>query len=178
VATNWIGGGRGGLATLQGTNSTNSLVSYPAETINGLFADVGNSGYDSDAKVAALLTNQYASGSGLKIDGASSPRSGQNYLIAYASCADVGNVTNAGAIPLRYNGTAFSSNAVIQGQYTLWGYAHLYYSSLASSSDINLANDWATTLLSTPTSKLFPAVNINDMQSGRNGDGQIIYSNY
>ena len=193
VATNYTGGGSG-LATLKGTTTTNSLLLYPVETIDGISSvSAGNSGYGSGSTVVAVLTNAYAPGAGLQIGSATSapvgtntaaisytaaPRAGSNFLIGFSAVPDITAKTNAGVVPVAYNGVSFSTNAVAQGQYTLWGYEHIYVSPNATTTDTNVAQALGSTILNLPTASLNPAVNIADMQAGRNGDGGIVYSNY
>ncbi|MGA3170394.1 MAG: hypothetical protein ABSE62_05220 [Chthoniobacteraceae bacterium] len=56
---------------------------------------------------------------------------------AYSDLASNGGVTiagqssNAKLLGLSYNGVTYSANAVEQGQYTLWGYEHMYYTTAA-----------------------------------------------
>ena len=193
VATNYTGGGVT-IASLKGTTSTNTLLLYPSETINGISSITpGNSGYGSGATLVSFLSNSYAPGTSLRIGAATAapvgtnpasisytpaPRSGTNFLIGFSAVPDITKVTNAGVIPVAYNGVPFSTNAVAQGQYTLWGYEHIYISPNASVTDRTLGQNLGAIIYNLPTSSLNPAVSIPDMQAGRNGDGQIIYSNY
>jgi len=179
VATNYSGGGTNGLATLKGTTSTNSIILYPVESIDGIGStSAGNSGYGSGSTLVALLTNAYAQGSALSVAGSPASRSGSNFLVGYSAVPDITAKTNAGVVTLGYNGVPFSTNAVAQGQYTLWAYEHIYISPNATSTDTNVAQALGNIIYSLPTSSLSPDVNLGDMQAGRNGDGQIVYSNY
>ncbi len=78
-----------------------------------------------------------------------------------------------------FNGAAYSTIAVIEGQYTLWGYEHINLSN-ATSADTALAAAWGTTNLATPTAQLYPVLNYDDVNTvvGHNGDGLPIYPNY
>jgi len=191
VGTNFTGGGAS-TATIQGGSSTNEIFLYPIETIDGISSgSVGNSGYNSGGTVVGLLTSSYARGSQLLIGNYNSSnttisstsawtRTGSNFLVGFAALGDVISKTNAGLVPLTFNGVAYSTNAVIEGQYTLWGYEHIYLSPNAASVDIALASAWGNSILATPTAQLYPVLNYNDVNAvvGRNGDGLPIYPNY
>jgi len=43
---------------------------------------------------------------------------------------------------------------------------------------LNLVVIKGNSILATLTSQLSPVVNVNDMEAGRNGDGQTVYSYY
>jgi hypothetical protein len=177
VATNYSGGGAT-VATLQGTTTTNTLISYPAETINGVAWDVANSGYSSGGTLCGLMTNYYARGADLTVDGDPATRTGTNFLLGYAGVSDANGKTNDGLVKLAYNGVPFSTNAVAQGQYTFWGYEHLLVGVSANVTDKDLAAQLGTSIVNSTTATLNPNVALGDMHAGRLGDGQTVYSNY
>lgn len=178
VATNYTGGGNT-TATLVGTTTTNTLILYPTETINGISSQTpGNSGYSSGGTLCGFLTNSYAKGSALTVAGSAARSTGTNFLVGYAGVSDANGKTNGGLVELAYNGVTFSTNAVAQGQYTFWGYEHLYVSPNATAADSTLAAGLGNNILNSTTATLNPNVSYNDMQCGRNGDGQVVYSNY
>jgi hypothetical protein len=179
VASGYTGGAVSNTtATLTGV-STNALISYPTEIINGISsANAGNSGYNSGGTLCGLFTNAYSFGTNLLVNGSASARTGTNFLVGYAGVSDAsGNVTN-GLVYLPYNGQSYSTNSIAQGLYTFWAYEHVYISANASAADSTLANALATAINGNSTANLNPNVSIGDMQCGRNGDGQTVYSFY
>jgi len=87
-------------------------------------------GYASGGKLASALSNTAPTG---------------NYMIGYAGTADTDTATaiGAGAKELSYNGVMLTGTAgsitsdaskVANGQYTFWGYEHLYYAKNLSDS--------------------------------------------
>ena len=179
VASGYTGGAASNTtATLTGA-STNALISYPTEIINGVStANPGNSGYSSGGTLCGLFTNAYSFGTNLSVNGSASARTGTNFLVGYAGVSDAsGNVAN-GLVYLPYNGQSYSTNGIAQGLYTFWAYEHLYISANATVADNSLAQALATAINTSTTATLSPNVSINDMQCGRNGDGQTVYSYY
>ena len=105
-------------ATENAPGSINAYVPYPRELLLGIDTQVaGNSGYASGSTLRGFLTDVVFDGS---------------YLVTYLGTGDAASV-NAGqvaprgnAVDMKYNGTAYSAAAVKNGQYTFWGYEHLY----------------------------------------------------
>jgi hypothetical protein len=158
-------------------NSTTNIQLYPSETINGVFADTGNSGYSSGGTVAAFMTNTLGAGSNLKVGGVSSTYA-SNYLIGYAGISDANSYTSTGLKKLTYNGVDGSSNNIINGSYTFWTYEHLYYNPDASALAQSVAVSIGSATAAANTATVAPNVGYNDMKVGRNGDGLYIYANY
>jgi hypothetical protein len=194
VGTNFTGSSNS-TVTLTGTNATNELFLYPVETINGISSgSVGNSGYSSGGTLCGLMNFRYAQGSSLLLGNFNSSntaitsttawsRTGSNFLVGYAGVSDAYGKTNGTSntlVLLAYNGTQYSTNAIIQGQYTFWGYEHLYYGNNANPTDVAFIQAFGAALESTPTSTLFPNVNYDDLNAsvGRNGDGLPVYPQY
>jgi hypothetical protein len=98
--------------------------------------------------------------------------------VGYAGTSDANGQTNNGLVKFSYDGVASSTNAIAQGQYTFWGYEHLYVSPSADTAAKAVATGIGTGLIATPTSTLSPNVNLNDLVVGRNGDGSPVYNNY
>jgi hypothetical protein len=162
-------------------NTTNNIQPYPIEIIDGVSSStVGNSGYSSGGTLVALFTNTLAKGTGLVVNtnGATSAYTGTNFLVGYAGTSDANGQTNNGLVKFSYDGVASSTNAIAQGQYTFWGYEHLYVSPSADTAAKAVATGIGTGLIATPTSTLSPNVNLNDLVVGRNGDGSPVYNNY
>ena len=178
-----------GIATITGSTNTNNIFQYPVETINGVSSvSVGNSGYSSGGTLCGFMTNRYASGASFFTGTNGTVASGytsNNYLVGYAGTSDANGKTNATTnrlIKLNWNGFANSTTSIAQGQYTFWGYEHLYKGASANADDSTVCVGVATIILNTPTTgatvSLTPNVNLNDMVVGRNVDGGVVYPNY
>jgi hypothetical protein len=87
----------------------------------------GHSGYNlsSDLSNALSATNPVVSGS-LSVSNGPSPIT-QAYFIGYNGVADASTLVANGGTALSYNGVPYSVAAVLNGQYSLWSFAHLYY---------------------------------------------------
>jgi hypothetical protein len=73
-------------------------------------------------------------------------------LVGYAGLPDSVTAVNQGATALSYNGVPYSYSAVESGQYSLWGYEHLYYTSAfkaAAGDPLTFANGLADEIFST-----------------------------
>ena len=183
VATNGIPS-TNNTATLQGTTTTNSLITYPAEFINGVGAIAGNSGYSSGGTLCGFMTNGYAPQPSFLVDGTvnSTPLggvyTGNTYLIGYAGQSDADSKVSAGLIKLSYDGVAASQNAIIQGQYPFWGYEHCLKSPTASATATTFYNALCAKVLASSSATLSPNVALGDMQVSRAQDGGVITQNY
>ena len=160
-------------------DSTNMIEPYPTQTIDGIVASTGNGGYSSGGTLCGYMTNHYASNLTNDTTGDTSEYS-TNYLIGYAGVSDANGKVSGGLVELAYNGVAFSTNAVAQGQYTFWGYEHLYIGAAADSTAIALANAVGSSVYSSTTATLNPNVNFSDVNNnvGRTSDGTPVYQNY
>ena len=179
-----------GLATISGSTNTNNIFQYPIEVINGISSqNVGNSGYGSGGTLCGFMNNFYATGTNFKTgtNGTSpSPFTGSNFLVGYAGTSDANGKTNGTSnslIKLNWNGFANSTTSIAQGQYTFWGYEHLYLGASAVADDRTVCLGISTIIQNTPTTggspvSLTPNVNLNDMVVGRSVDGGIVYPNY
>ena len=189
VGTNYTTNANG-TVTITGTSATNNIFQYPIETINGISSqNVGNSGYGSGGTLCGFMNTFYATGASFKTgtSGTSpSPYTGSNFLVGYAGTSDANgktNATNTSLIKLNWNGVANSTTAIAQGQYTFWGYEHLYLGASAVADDRTVCLGVSTLIQNTPTTAatgttLTPNVNLNDMVVGRSVDGGIVYPNY
>jgi len=179
-----------GVATITGSSATNNIFQYPIESINGVSSQfIGNSGYSSGGTLCGFMTNVYASGTNFKTGTNGTVPSGytsNNYLIGYAGTSDANGKTNSNSavslIKMNWNGVANSTTAIAQGQYTFWGYEHLYIGASANADTTTVCDGVATIILATPTTggtvSLTPNVNLTNMVVGRNIDGGIVYPNY
>ena len=99
-------------------------------------------------------------------------------LVTYLGTSDAASV-NAGqvaprgnAVDMKYNGVAYSAAAVKNGQYTFWGYEHLYKRSGIVVPASTVAGALATQLSGTA---LEPNnVKAADMVVGRPNDGGLV----
>jgi len=129
---------------------------WPVETINGVTEVVGNGGYGSGGTVALVLANHTAN---------------NQFMISYVGVSDAATATSNGAHELTYNGTSFDPNAIAQGDYTFWGYEHLYYSTLGvTGTKKTLADKVAVQLFNTDA----PTPHYNDMAVSRKTDGAVV----
>lgn len=109
----------------QPTNSSGAAISrtaagpitgqqpWPAETVDGIFFDVGDGGYSSGGDVAvAMATATTAIG---------------GYYVSYLGLPDSTNALAGGAVELSWNGLKFTDAAVQQGKYTFWAFEQLCY---------------------------------------------------
>jgi hypothetical protein len=158
-------------------NSSTNIQLYPAETINGVFADVGNSGYSSGSLVSGPMTNTLGVGSNLKVGGVSSTYA-SNFLIGYSGISDANSFTANGLKKLTYNGVDSTTNNIIEGSYSYWTYEHLYANPDASALAKGFAASLGSSIAASSTATVNPNVGLNDMKVGRNGDGLSIYANY
>lgn len=158
-------------------NSSTDIQLYPAETINGIPALKGNSGYNSGGTVAGFMTNTLGAGTSLKVDGASSTFA-SNFLIGYSGISDANSHTANGLKKLTYNGVDSTTNNIANGSYSFWTYVHLYEHPNCSPLAVSVAGSIGATLQSASTATITPNVGYNDMRVGRNGDGLSIYANY
>jgi len=95
----------------------------PAETVNGIFFDVGNGGYSSGGDVAVAMEQTTAAIGG--------------YYVSYLGIPDATTALAGGAVELSWNGNFFSDTAVQQGKYTFWAFEQLCYRNNYGTVDAN-----------------------------------------
>ncbi|MEI6604706.1 MAG: hypothetical protein WCP35_05310 [Verrucomicrobiota bacterium] len=110
---------------VSGTSVT-SHAFYPSSTINGIFYDLGNTGYPSGGTVAGMLRNETLT----NLNG---------YYVSYLGKSDANTALNGSggagnAVALAWNGVnyytgggVFNDAAITSGQYTFWSYEHVLY---------------------------------------------------
>jgi len=183
VGTNFTTNAAG--ATIQGTSATNRLFLWPVESINGISSQFkGNGGNSSGGTLCGFMTNSYAFGTNLFVGNTptNSTRSsftGSNFLVGYAGTSDANGKLSGGLIKMSYNGVANSPAAIEQGQYTFWGYEHLYQGNIYTAENDNVVQGVATLITGTPTTaasgvQLTPNVNSADMAVARTSDGGTV----
>ncbi|MCB1275248.1 hypothetical protein [Prosthecobacter sp.] len=151
-----------------------------AETGYGIFTapaqytvTVGTSTWSAADLVSQSATSGYTSGSTMATDLAKASSDG-SVCVGYVGVADK-NVNN---VELTYCGATYSAANVYNGNYTFWGYEHLFTPSRVSTATTgddlarkNFFNSMAATLASAPgAAGLNPAL----MQVHRDGDGATV----
>jgi len=173
-------------------NATNSIYLTIIESIDGISSGTaGNSGYSSGGTLCGFLTNTYASGSAFKYGtlatnssaaaiaaATNSSAYASNFLAGYAGVSDANGKVSSGLVEVGYNGVAFSQTNVENGQYSFWGYEHVYQNPAADTAVSDFATALGNYVAGETDSQLFPNVSVNNMQCGRNVDGGTIYSSY
>jgi hypothetical protein len=145
-------------------NSVNFKYSATANSGSPAFTVVTpdpNVGYSGGGSIKTDLGNNISTAMGTDL---ASYQTG--YAIGYLGIKDAFGVTgnSAGALNLTYNGVPFSTNAVQNGQYTLWSKEHLYSKS-GQSANLNTVKanlvtaipsylGSGTTLIGIPTSAM------------------------
>jgi hypothetical protein len=168
--------------------STNAIVLYPAEAINGLDLTIGQSGYSSGGDVAGCFTNSTfypLNTAALQVGDANTNNAATIYtngafLIGYAGVGDTrdssGNA-RANVKPLTYNGVACSTNAIINGNYSLWTYEHLYANPATTTLARTVMKAIGDRCLTTATSA-GAAVKFTDMKCTRGGDARPVSAQF
>ena len=159
-------------------NNVTSHDFYPAETINGIPYDPGNTGYPSGGTLAGLVRLNSLSGIG-------------GYYITYLGKSDAKTAlltsgTGAGsAVPVAWNGVSYFDNSgsgvpndtlITEGQYTFWSYEHILYGSLSGQAAV-FAPALATETATTATSSV-AGIPLSSMHASRSSDGGYVIQNY
>jgi hypothetical protein len=151
-----------------------------ASTVWGNNVD-GNGGYSSGGLVAGVLGKTSASASVLDAGGNPVFSAGQVYLVSWLGMSDAINAISNGAVGLGYDGVKITpanplSNAdrakVTQGQYTAWGYEHLFFSGVLSAD----AQAFYNTLVAgmNATNLGASGIPLSEMSVGRTDDGGTV----
>jgi len=145
----------------------------PQDTVNGITYAAGNSGYNSGGDLAAAMK---ATGSFTAVGG---------YYVTYLGLSDAYTAEHGGATDLTYNGVAYSTNAVQEGQYTFWGYEHLDYRTGYTAPGKTVANLIANKIyyqdadaIPATGNPVAPGIRAIYMNVERSTDGGTIYNNY
>jgi hypothetical protein len=150
--------------------ATNGIVFYPAETIQGIFCDEGQSGYNSGGNVKDAL-NLTGSGSYTAAD----PEFTEGcWILGYLSTSDAANVTGngSGAMNLNYNGVPYTLDNVKQGLYTFWSYEYLLYRSSLGGVQKIVADQIKDNVTSTTAT-----IKLGDMSVQRGAEGARLTHN-
>jgi len=130
---------------------------WPPETVNHVPEVTGNGGYASGGGVAAAIANHTAAG---------------QFMMSYLGASDAATAVGNGAHELTFNGTSFDANAIAEGDYTFWGYEHLYYNTtkVPAGTKRQLADKLALQIFNTDA----PAPHYGDMSVTRKTDGAVV----
>jgi hypothetical protein len=141
----FINGSTGGLV--------GKLVVWPNETINGIPANNGNSGYSSGGNLAKSLNNDFTNGGAGIVVGTTTFNNGGAHslsFVGYASSNDADAQIGAGVVELAYNGVKvgvsadYNTNTLLtEGQYTFWSKEHMNYGSAEDATHIAVINSIA-----------------------------------
>jgi len=184
-----VGYGANGKPQQYLVNSTNDIVLYPAETINGLGLAIGESGYSSGGNVAGCFTNSalypLVTGTNLQVGDNTGAKSATIYtngafIIGYAGVGDTrgsDGTPRANVKPLTFNGVACSTSNIINGFYSLWTYEHLYINSSATTLARTVMKAIGDQCLTTATSA-GAAVRFSDMKCTRAGDARPVTAQF
>jgi hypothetical protein len=134
-------------------------VLEPSATINGIFEPVGDGGYSSGGDLANGIANT---------------TSGSTCFLTYLGLGDAGTAISNGAHALTYSGVPYSIGAVEEGQYTFWGYEHLYYRDTTVATVKSVADKLALQIFNTDA----PAPHYSDMKVSRKTDGAVVTQNF
>lgn len=142
-----------------GKGALNPVLQY--STANGtsftLTASLGNGGSGSGSQVATQLGFTTAAATG--------------YDIGYLGLGDAPTALGAGAKELSWNGVFYSPAAVQGGQYTLWGYEHLFVGAAATGNDQTVADAIAAELTLNPGTA---GIALSTMNVQRGAEGGLI----
>jgi hypothetical protein len=131
---------------------------YAQQTVNGLVFPVGEGGESSGGTLAGTskmgktgLTKSY---------------------VSYMGVSDAATMVTNGGATLTWNGVAFSTAAVQEGQYTFWSSEHLYYKTGLDGTARDFADDLADDLATAGNPGL------NTMHVVRAADGGVVTAAY
>jgi len=137
----------------------------PPTTVNGVSYPADDSGYSSGGDLAAALS----------ATGSSTAAGINGFYAGYVGLSDAATAEAGGASDLSYNGVPYSTNAVQEGQYTFWGYEHMYWRSGFSGNPYTVANLIANELLTNDSAVISggvaPGILLQNMNVSRDGDG-------
>lgn len=143
---------------------------WPATTINGIAVSVFNGGFSSGGDLTKAIANTVPAGT---------------ILLSYAGTGDADkNALPNGAVELSFNGvklgtpasgqTYGSLSVLTEGEYTFWGYEHLYYrSSTSGTAAGNVADKIANQIRTVDSPVLLSAMKVQ-----RNTDGSVVLPSY
>ena len=141
----------------------NGINFVPPETLDGIFMDVGQGGYNSGGNLATAMKTT---------NGMSN-----KWIVTYLGLSDAASAIGTPgtqAVEMKYNGVSFSAAAVQEGQYTFWGYEHQFFNSNVST----VANALAAQIKSGDDASSSGGVTFTAMKVARSDDGQNVQPNF
>jgi hypothetical protein len=141
--------------TCCGTLDGPPFTIWPAGSVNGIPYGVGNGGYNTGGDLTGGIANS---------------TNGSTAFITYLGLSDAATAVGNGAHELHFNGITYSQDAVQEGQYTFWGYEHLYYRDTTPAGIKAIADKLALQIFNTDA----PAPHYNDMKVSRTIDGGVV----
>lgn len=151
------------LATNDGT-TVSSHVPYPPETVDGIDYEAGESGYESGGTVRNIMRMNTLAAIG----------GGYITMLGLSDATFVTNPAGGQAGPgraLSYNGVTFSTDALVEGQYSVWAPQQLINRGPAAGPLATFINTLTTSLRSVD-------LYYNNLQVSRLGDGGTIFPLY
>jgi hypothetical protein len=128
-------------------------------TINGITEPLGDGGYSSGGDLSNGIANT---------------SSGNTFFVTYLGLGDATTAIGNGAHALTFNGVPYSQDAVQEGQYTFWGYEHLYYRDSTVTAVRTVADKLALQIFNTDA----PPPHYSDMRVSRTIDGGVVTQLY
>jgi hypothetical protein len=157
IGRNADSGTRGTAMAESGYGNVASVDQYTATESGGVVTGItpsGNSGFSSGSSVKTVMNATYAGG----------------ILIGYLGASDF---ATAGAVELKWNGVAYSTDAIRNGQYSFWGYLHMNRMNTLSGNGLSFYNALKTNISADP--KDSGVLVIDTMNVARDADGAPIY---
>jgi hypothetical protein len=141
-----------------GADTISNPVPFPQGTT--VFAD-GDNGYSSGGGLAAALAAKSGDG---------------NVYLGYLGLGDAtATAIPGGARALSWNGVPYSAAAVTEGQYTFWGYEHLFYLSSLDTTKKAIATTVKNQVAAVPGAA---GLLLNSMNVSRVSDGAPVGADY
>lgn len=158
----------GGTLITTGGGSITKFAPWPASTINGIPVALFNGGYASGGQLGAAMGNTAPAGFS---------------VVTYLGVSDADTNINAnGVVELKYNGVLLgnvggnynSATALTEGDYTFWGYEHLYYRAATGGTAVGTVADTLANQLKNTDAQVF----LSSMKCLRNTDGSVVLPGY
>jgi hypothetical protein len=170
-------------ATSGTVNTSNYAVTTLADVPSGsgasglltLASSAGNGGYTSGGDVANAIAADY---SNVVVTGSSAQATaGPVVALTYIGTADAATAAGYGRAPVEctYNGVAYSAANIYQGQYTLWGYEHLYSKGAVTADESYWLNNATNGFIVKLEANLSTAgLPLSSMNVSRTDDGGVV----
>ncbi len=134
--------------------------------------------YDLDVISPFALNGGYSSGGDIIRGLQATPDADGSMLVTGIAITDGNAAIAGGGVPLKYNGYDYSSDNVINGQYTYWSFEHLYYRSDLLAAKKTYANTLAADVRANAESFSDGAFKLTTLRVSRSGDGTPVFPTY